>query len=186
MLVGGSNKDRVQQLKAWLAKEFKMKDFGSANKILGMQIYRDINNKKIWLSQKNYLKKILRRFNMQNCKSISTSLLVISSKVKRKEMSRVPYASTVWNLMFVIICTRLDIVQAVGAVSRYMTNPGKEHWKTVKRILRYIKGASYAALCYGGSEFTIRGYVDSDVVGNLIKRKSTTRYMFTLEEGTVN
>ena len=104
-----------------------MKNFGLANKILGMQIYRDIDNRKIWLSQKNYLKKLLRRFNMQYCKSISTSLPVISSEVKRKKMPRVSYASAVKSLMFVIICTRLDIVQAVGAVSRYMTNPGKEH-----------------------------------------------------------
>ena len=41
-----------------------MKDLGSANKILGIQIHRDRNNMKIWLSQKNYLKKILRRFNI--------------------------------------------------------------------------------------------------------------------------
>ncbi|KAH9660160.1 hypothetical protein KPL70_024117 [Citrus sinensis] len=73
-----------------------------------------------------------------------------------------------------------DIAQAVGAVSRYMANPGGEHWITVKRILRYIKGTSDVALCCGGSEFTIRGYVDSDFAGDLDKRKSTTRYVFTL------
>ena len=50
MLVAGPNKDRVQELKAQLAREFEMKDLGPANKILGMQIHRDINNRKIWLS----------------------------------------------------------------------------------------------------------------------------------------
>ncbi|KAH9745763.1 reverse transcriptase Ty1/copia-type domain-containing protein [Citrus sinensis] len=60
------NKDRIQELKARLAREFEMKDLGPANKILGMQIHRDRNNMKIWLLQKNYLKKILRRFNMQD------------------------------------------------------------------------------------------------------------------------
>ncbi|KAH9698812.1 hypothetical protein KPL71_024142 [Citrus sinensis] len=67
MLVVGPNKDRIQELKAQLAREFEMKDLGPANKILGMQIHRDRNNRKIWLSQKNYLKKILRRFNMHDC-----------------------------------------------------------------------------------------------------------------------
>ena len=104
MLVAGPNKDHIQELKAQLAREFEMKDLGSANKILGMQIYRDRINRKIWLSQKNYLKKILRRFNMQDCKSISTPLPVNfklssnmspSSEEERMEMSRVPYASTV-------------------------------------------------------------------------------------------
>ncbi|KAH9698769.1 hypothetical protein KPL71_024127 [Citrus sinensis] len=171
MLVAGPNKDRIQELKAQLAREFEMKDLGPANKILGIQIYRNRNNRKIWLSQKNYLKTILRRFNMQDCKSISTPLPVNfklsssmcpSNEAERKEMSRVLYASAVGSLMFAMICTRPDIAQAVGAVSRYMANPGGEHWITVKRILRYIRGTSDVALCYGGSEFTVRGYVDSD------------------------
>ncbi|KAH9699234.1 Integrase catalytic domain-containing protein [Citrus sinensis] len=159
-------------------------DLGPANKILGMQIHRDRNNRKIWLSQKNYLKKILRRFNMQDCKSISTPLPVNfklsssmcpSNEAERKEMSRVPYASAVGSLMFAMICTRPDIAQAVGA-----------HWIAVKRILRYIRGTSDVALCYGGSEFTVRGYVDSDFAGDLDKRKSTTGYVFTLAGAAVS
>ncbi|KAH9682249.1 hypothetical protein KPL71_027276 [Citrus sinensis] len=195
MLVAGPNKDRIQELKVQLAREFEMKDLGPANKILGMQIHRDRNNRKIWLSQKNYLKKLLRRFNMQDCKSISTPLPVNfklsssmcpSNEAERKEMSRVPYASTVGSLIFAMICTRLDIAQAVGAVSRYMANPGGEYWIAMKRILRYIRGTSDVALCYGGSEFTVRGYVDSDFAGDLDKRKSTTGYVFTLAGAAVS
>ena len=57
MLVAGPNKDHIEELKAQLAREFEMKDLGPANKILRLQIYRDKNNRKIWHSQKNYLKK---------------------------------------------------------------------------------------------------------------------------------
>ena len=39
MLVAGTNKNRVQKLKAQLAREFEMKNLGLANKILGMQIH---------------------------------------------------------------------------------------------------------------------------------------------------
>jgi len=56
----------------------------------------------------------------------------------------------------------------------------------VKRILRYIRGTSDVALCYGGSEYIVRGYVDSDFTGDLDKRKSTTGYVFTLVGGAVN
>jgi ATP-binding cassette subfamily B (MDR/TAP) protein 1 len=38
MLVMSPNKDRVQELKTQLVREFDMKDLGSTNKILGMQI----------------------------------------------------------------------------------------------------------------------------------------------------
>jgi ATP-binding cassette subfamily B (MDR/TAP) protein 1 len=50
-----------------------------------------------------------------------------SNEAEMMEMSRLPYASAVESLMFSMICTRPDIAQAVGAVSRYMENPGKEH-----------------------------------------------------------
>ena len=82
---------------------------------------------------------------MQNSKPISTLLPVNfklsssmspSNEVERIEMSRVPYASTVGSLMFAMICTRPNIAQVVGAVSRYMTNPGGEYWNIVKKILR--------------------------------------------------
>ena len=49
MLVIGLNKDRVQELKAQLAREFDMKDLGPTNKILGMQIDRDRSKRQIWL-----------------------------------------------------------------------------------------------------------------------------------------
>ena len=67
-----------------------------------------------------------------------------------------------------------------------MANPGKKHWSTVKRILRYIKGTSNAVLCYGGSDFTVKGYVNSDYAGDLDKSKSTTSYVFTLIRGAVS
>ncbi|KAL4376081.1 hypothetical protein GQ457_02G039440 [Hibiscus cannabinus] len=195
MLVAGPNKDHIEELKARLAREFEMKDLGPENKILGMQIHQDRSNRKIWLSQNNYLKKILSRISMQDCKPISTPLpinfklsssMCPSSEEERMEMSRVLYASAVGSLMFAMICTRPDIAQAVGVVSRYMVNPGREHWNAVKRILRYIKGSLNVALCYRGSDFLISGYVDSDYARDLDKSKSTTGYVFTIAGGAVS
>lgn len=94
---------------------------------------------------------------MQDCKPISTPLLVNymlslsmspSNEAKRMNMSRVSYASTVGSLMYAMICTRLDIAQAVGPVSRFMEYFGRENWSAMKRILRYIKGMSSVALCF--------------------------------------
>lgn len=160
-----------------------------------MQIHRDRKDRKIWLSQRNYLRKVLRRFNMQDYKPISTPLPINyklsssmnpSNEAERMKMSRVPYASAVGSLMYAMICTRPDIAQVVGVVSRFMVDPSKEHWDAVKRILRYIKGTSDVALCFGGLEFCVRGYVDSDYAGDLDKRKSTTGYVFTIAGGAVS
>jgi hypothetical protein len=64
-------------------------------------------------------------------------------------MSRVPYSSTIYNLMYAMVCTRLDIAHTVGVVSRYMNNLGKEHLEVVKWILRYLRGTATHALCFG-------------------------------------
>ncbi|GJR11302.1 retrovirus-related pol polyprotein from transposon TNT 1-94 [Tanacetum coccineum] len=163
-----AQQNRISKLKAQLAREFEMKDLGPANKILGMQIHRDRVSRKIWLSQKSYVKKILQRFNMQDCKPISTpfatniklsSKMSPSSEKERMEMSRVPSC---------------------------LAEPGKKHWEAVKRILRYIKGTSDVALCYGESGLTVKGYVDSDYAGDLDGSKSTTGYVFTLSGGIVS
>ena len=61
-----------------------------------------------------------------------------------------------------------------------MANPSREHWKVVKKIMGYIRGTSDVVLYYRGSEFTVRGYVDSNFVGDLYKGKSTIGYVFTL------
>ena len=66
-------------------------------------------------------------------------------------MSKVPYSSAVGSLMYAMVCTRLDIAHAVGVVSRYMNNPGKEHQDEVKWILSYLIGIAIHALCFGGS-----------------------------------
>ena len=95
-------------------------------------------------------------------------------------MSKVPYALAVGSLMYAMVCTRPDIAHAVGVVSRYMNNPGKEHWMAVKWILRYLKGTTDQALCFGGSNISLQGYVDADMVGDRDNRRSTTGYVFTV------
>ena len=49
-------------------------------------------------------------------------------------MSRVPYSSVVGSLMYAMVCSRPDLSFAMSLVSRFMANPGKEHWKVVQGI----------------------------------------------------
>ena len=89
-------------------------------------------------------------------------------------MALVPYASAVGRLMYVVVCTRPDIAHAVGVVSRYMANPGKEHWEAVKWLLRYLRGTSSTSLCFGKGKVTLQGFVDADLGGDVDSSKSTS------------
>ena len=161
MLVAGSNMQDINVLKKKLANSFAMKDLGAAKKILGMRITRDKKNHKLTLSQGEYIEKVLERFRMKNKKPVSTPLASHFKLTKEmypktheeiKYMSSVPYSSAVGSLMYVMVCTRPNIAHVVGVVSRYMNNPCKENWKAVKWILRYLRGTSTHALCFGCSD----------------------------------
>ena len=101
-------------------------------------------------------------------------------------MSKVPYASTVGSLIYEMVCTRPDIAHAVGVVSRYKNNLGKEHWMVVKWILRYLRGTTNQALCFGGSNIALQGYIDVDMVGDRDNRRSAIGYVFTIGGTTVS
>ena len=91
---------------------------------------------KLYPSQMKYLRKVLDRFNMSNCKPVTTPLTTHfklsvefcpASVVKIEKISHVPYSSVVGSLMYAIVCTRPDLAYAVSVVSRYMHNPSKDH-----------------------------------------------------------
>jgi hypothetical protein len=93
-------------------------------------------------------------------------------------MSRVPYSSTFDRLMYAMVCKRPYIAHVVGGVSRYMNNLGKEHWEEEKCILRYLRGTPTHALCFGGSNIVLQGYLDSDMASDKDSRMSTTGNVF--------
>ena len=74
MLIAAKSKVEITKLKKLLSSEFDMKDLGTAKKILGMEIIRDRKSGLLFLSQQNYVKKVLQCFNMQDAKSVSTPI----------------------------------------------------------------------------------------------------------------
>ncbi|KAG9453307.1 hypothetical protein H6P81_006211 [Aristolochia fimbriata] len=162
MLIAAKSQVEIDILKAQLNKEFEMKDLGKAKKILGMEISRNRERGKLWLSQKQYLQKVLQRFGIHdNTKPVSTPLaphlkLVASylqqTDEEREYMATVPYANAVGSLMYAMVCTRPDISQAVSVVSRFMHDPGKGHWQAVKWILRCLQNTVDVGLAFERDE----------------------------------
>ena len=198
MLIVCQNKNMIAVLKDQLKNRFQMKDLGPAKRILGMEIVRDRKRRLLCLHQCHYLKKILDKFEMKDSKPVSTplanhhKLTASQSPVTEKDqayMDRVPYSNAVGSLMYAMICSRPDLAHAVSVVSRFMANPGKEHWSAVKWILRYLKGTLDTGLKFGEcteDQVKAEGYVDSDYAGSIDTRKSLSGYLFTVCQGTVS
>ncbi|CAH9072329.1 unnamed protein product [Cuscuta europaea] len=82
--------------------------------------------------------------------------------------------------MYVMVSTRLDIAHAVGVVSRFMSNLGKEHWEGVKWLLRYLKGTSETAICFRRNGVILEVFTDADLGCCYDSGKSTTGYVITI------
>jgi hypothetical protein len=106
--------------------------------------------------------------------------------VELEYMSKVPYSSVVGSLMYAMVCSRPDLSHAMSVVARYMSNHGKEHWKAVQWIFKYLRGSSSACLCFGKSGDGRVGYVDSDYGGDLDRRRSLSGYVFTVGDCAVS
>ena len=68
MLIAAKSMSEVNKLKILLSREFDMKDLGVAKKILRVEIHRERILGRLWLSQSGYVRKVLKRFNMENAK----------------------------------------------------------------------------------------------------------------------
>ncbi|GKD09619.1 retrotransposon protein, putative, ty1-copia subclass, partial [Tanacetum coccineum] len=145
ILIMGNNIPRLKEVKDYLGKCFSMKDLGEAAYILGIKIYRDRSKRLIGLSQSAYINKILKKFNMHNSKigylpmevkhELSNEMFA-STPEEVAYMKKVPYASAVGSILYVVRCTRPDVAFAQNLVSRYQHNPGKLHWVALKHILK--------------------------------------------------
>jgi hypothetical protein len=160
-----------------------------------VEILRDRNKGTLGLTQRNYLKSVLKRFSMEGCRHAFVPLtagIKLSEEMcpktpeERKNMENVPYASALGSLMYAMLFTRPDLCFVVGLLSRYQKNPGIEHWKQIKHVLSYVKATLDYSLSFNQKELQLQGYTDADSQGDLDSRKSTSGYLFTFSGGAIS
>ena len=89
--------------------------------------------------------------------------------------------------MYAQFCTRPDIAFVVGMLGRYQSNLGLDHWKAVKKMLRYLQCTKDYMLTYPRIDsLEVVGYLDADYAGCKDTRKSTSGYIFMLANGPIS
>ena len=93
--------------------------------------------------------------------------------------------------MYTMVWTRPDIAHGVGVLSRYISKPRKEHWTTIKRVFRYLRGTINHAICYQGRAgpnrvLDVYGFIDANWDGDLYHRIYTSGYVFNLFGGAIS
>jgi len=184
LFVTGNNPSMINKFKAEMMKVFEMTDLGEMSYFLGMEVQQ--NQYGIFICQQKYAKETLKKFKMEECKSMTTPMNVKEKFCKDDGADKVDeaiYRSLIGCLMY-LSATRPDIMHAVSLLSRFMYCASEVHFKAAKRVVRYIKGTlSYGIQFSCIENFDLQGYADSDWVGSCDDMKSTSRYCFSFGSG---
>jgi hypothetical protein len=188
-LLFSNNPEETVKIKNSLMSEYEMQDLGEAKCCIGMRIRRDRQKGVVMLDQTKYIESLLKTFGMDDSKPVSTP---IEPNIKLKPLPEgesspeVPYQQLVGALLYLSVGTRPDIAHTVNRLSQFNTCFTQEHWNTLKRLLRYLKGTKDLCLVYGNTKQNLTGYVDADWGACEMDRHSYTGYVFTLGGAAVS
>jgi hypothetical protein len=188
LLLFNLNLNHLRDIQNQLKQRFKMTNLRQLFHYLEMKI--TITSDKLVLTQSIYLKKILKQFEMKNCRSV---LISMKSKIINSLMSATDeadqatikwYSQLIESLMWSAVHTRLDIAYSVKVFSRYAHNLSSTHCALIKKVLRYIAETINVDLTFKRSEnqqsenSDLIDYSDSDFVELKDTRHSTKDYVF--------
>ena len=96
------------------------------------------------------------------------------------------YQQLIGSLIYAVMGTQPDLTYVIIKLFQYMTNPSAVYLGAAKQVLRFLKGTRDQKLCYQyGQPLVLEGFVDSDFAGCRDTRRSTSGYIFQLEQATI-
>jgi hypothetical protein len=63
-------------------------------------------------------------------------------------MKSIPYREAIGSIMYLAINTQPDLSYTIHILSRFMSDPGIDHWQALKHLLQYIKGTVHYSIIY--------------------------------------
>jgi hypothetical protein len=158
----GINIEVINNVKSFLSKSFDIKDLGEVDVILNIKLIKDENG--ITLSQSHYVEKVLSRFGYMGSKPSPTPYdpSVILRKNKKIAKDQLRYSQIIGSLMYLASAMRPDVSFAVSKLSRFISNPGSNHWHAHDRVMRYLIGTMSYGIHYSRHPAVLEGYSDSN------------------------
>lgn len=181
-----------------LQSAFPITVLGNLTYFLGLQIMRDRTNQTLIVHQSSYIDSMLKEFGFSHIKS-AVSPLPITCKLTLKDcptnihekefMSQFPFRPLIGKMRYLVTGTRPDICYACNFLSRFMHNPGMAHWKSLVRVVRYLKHTTNYGIKFSSQSTSqpipLLGWSDSDWGGESDTRRSTAGFVFTLAGGAI-
>ena len=205
ILLFSPKREAIRTVKDLLRTKYQMSDLGAVQQFLGIQVVRDRNARSIHINQAPYIETVLKRFQMNNCNSVSTPMdpsvrfQAAPPGYSALKENILEYQQAIGSIMYAMLGTRPDLAFTVSTLSKYYSNPTPEHAVAVQRTFRYLQKTLHVGITYSGQKNQavtnvtdgfmltgITGFTDSDWAGDIDTRKSTSGYVFTLYGGAVS
>jgi hypothetical protein len=140
-IIFGSDDDRMSQKFAKdMQKEFEMSLLGELSFFLGLQICQ--RNQGTFISQTKYIREMLKRFGMEDCKLVNTPMQTnceLSKDDDSKSTDQRHYMSMIGNLLYVKTCIPY-VMQTVGQVEQFQATPKEPHVLAIKEDIHISQG----------------------------------------------
>lgn len=168
-LITGVTQNEVKIILSQLASEFEITT-GKVNEgnlhYLGMDI--NIRENGCFVNQPKYTKKIINKFGYEDAYEVSTPMepgMLTNKHENDKELKNKPYREIVGSLLYLSTITRPDISFTVNYLSRYVNEPKISHWKTIERVLRYLKSTEEYGIFFSRNG-KLQVYTDANYGGD--------------------
>ena len=170
IVITGSDKDGIKNLKSFIGTCFQTKDLGSLKYFLGIEVSR--SSKGICLSQRKYCLDLLddaSQIEAKPCDEPMIPKLKLKSEDGRLLQNPEKYRRVVGKLNYLTI-TRPDIAFPVSVVSQFLSSPRTSHWDVVTQILGYLKGTPGLGILYANHGHHIaEGFTDADYAVQILR-----------------
>lgn len=193
-----SSPSHIKNLDTLLSSRYAIRDLGPLTEYLGLSIHRDRPSRSLYLTQPEYIQKIVHRYHLGSCLPVSSPSTGIdifpSLRSTATPDQQHYYQAMLGSLMYLVIWTRPDLAERCSRLSQFAHCPAPEHESALCRVFAYLLYTPTLGLRFQGSTSSslelhslgFHGYSDASYGDNLHDRKSTSRYLFKLGGGCVS
>jgi transposase InsO family protein len=188
-VIAARKSEHIAQFLKEVESYWKLSDMGEINTILGMKVVRDRTARKIYLHQPAYVDKIVKQFPIPSNPRYQSSTPLPSGYADIQDgesIEATQYQGLVGCFQWLATCTRPDISYTASYLARHLTKPTDNLFQLALRTVSYLRYTrDYGLSIGGGDDLDLRGFVDADWAGCLDTRRSTTGYVFRINNSSV-
>ncbi|KAF7134045.1 hypothetical protein CNMCM5793_005625 [Aspergillus hiratsukae] len=178
------SKKHADSLIRKLQGKYEFRNLGEGDNFLGIKITRDRAKRKLWLSQRAYIDKIVARYHLDstNRKPHTPAIGELKPYDGKATIDEIHhYQSQIGSILYAAVISRLDIAKITSDLVRYLLNSGPAHFDAANRVILYLAATRDYVLEYGGDLKGDIVIIASDAAyGDQMDRSSSEGYLVML------